>query len=136
MNISDLEAWIAEKYPLVTSKDYGKDEDGTLKLLKKHKALENEIAIYQNLMKELNESAQTLPLEGFIQCVEVDAPKEQVHSRLQELQELAAARGKKLDETLVLHEYIRECEDLQDWITQQKQTASSEDYGNDYEHVL
>ncbi|NWX12365.1 SPTN5 protein, partial [Aegotheles bennettii] len=136
MNTSDLEAWIAEKYPFVTSKDYGKDEDGTLKLLKKHKALEHEIAIYQNLMKELNESAQTLPLEGSIQYVEVDAPKEHVHSRLQELQELAAARGKKLDETLVLHEFLREYEDLQDWITQQKLKASSEEYGNDYEHVL
>ncbi|NXX16052.1 SPTN5 protein, partial [Podargus strigoides] len=136
MNTSDLEAWIAEKHPLVTSKDYGKDEDGTLKLLKKHKALEREIAVYQNLMKDLSESAQTLPLVGSIQYVEVDAPKEQVNSRLQELQELAAARGKKLDETLVLHEFLREYEDLQDWITQQKQTASSEDYGNDYEHVL
>uniref|UniRef100_A0A663LNR3 Calponin-homology (CH) domain-containing protein n=1 Tax=Athene cunicularia TaxID=194338 RepID=A0A663LNR3_ATHCN len=128
MNTSDLEAWIAEKHPLVTSKDYGKDEDGTLKLLKKHKTLEHEIAIYQNFMKELSESAQTLPLMGSIQYVEVDAPKEQVHSRLQELQELAA--------TLVLHEFLREYEDLQDWITQQKQTASSEDFGNDYEHIL
>ncbi|NXN96468.1 SPTN5 protein, partial [Rhinopomastus cyanomelas] len=136
LNTSDLEAWIAEKYPLVTSKDYGKDEDGTRKLLKKHKALEHEIAIYQDMMKELSESAQTLPLVGSIQYVEVDAPKEQVHSRLQELQEIAAARGKKLGETLILHEFLREYEDLQDWITQQKQTASSEDYGNDYEHVL
>ncbi|XP_009997918.1 PREDICTED: spectrin beta chain, non-erythrocytic 5 [Chaetura pelagica] len=136
MNTSDLEAWIAEKYPLVTSKDYGKDEDGTLKLLKKHKALEHEIVIYQNMMKELSESAQTLPLAGSIQYVEVDAPKEHVHSRLQELQELAAARRKKLDETLVLHEFLREYEDLQDWISQQKQTARSEDYGNSYEHVL
>ncbi|NXE64048.1 SPTN5 protein, partial [Calcarius ornatus] len=136
MNTSDLEAWIAEKYPLVTSKDYGKDEDGTLKLIKKHKALEHEIAIYQDLLKELSESAQALPLVGSIQYTEVDAPKEQVHSRLQELQELAAARGKKLDETLLLHEFLREYEDLEDWITQQKQTASSEDYGNDYEHVL
>uniref|UniRef100_A0A8C3DHV3 Spectrin beta, non-erythrocytic 5 n=1 Tax=Corvus moneduloides TaxID=1196302 RepID=A0A8C3DHV3_CORMO len=136
MNTSDLEAWIAEKYPLVTNKDYGKDEDGTLKLIKKHKALEHEIAVYQDLLKELSESAQTLPLESSIQYVEVDAPKEQVHSRLQELQELAAARGKKLDETLVLHEFLREYEDLEDWITQQKQTASSEDCGNDYEHVL
>ncbi|KAM6274075.1 spectrin beta chain, non-erythrocytic 5 [Porphyrio hochstetteri] len=136
MNTSDLEAWIAEKYPLVTSKDYGKDEDGTLKLLKKHKALEHEIAIYQNLMKELSVSAQTLPLVGSIQYVEVDGPKEQVNSRLQELQELAAARGKKLNETAVLHEFLREYEDLQEWITQQKQTVSSEDYGNDYEHVL
>uniref|UniRef100_A0A8C5IUB0 Calponin-homology (CH) domain-containing protein n=1 Tax=Junco hyemalis TaxID=40217 RepID=A0A8C5IUB0_JUNHY len=132
MNTSDLEAWIAEKYPLVTSKDYGKDEDGTLKLIKKHKALEHEIAIYQDLLKELSESAQTLPLVGSIQCIEVDAPKEQVHSRLQELQELAA----KLDETLLLHEFLQEFEDLEDWITQQKQTASSKDYGNDYEHVL
>ncbi|XP_027737533.1 spectrin beta chain, non-erythrocytic 5 [Empidonax traillii] len=136
MNTSDLEAWIAEKYPLVTSKDYGKDEDGTLKLIKKHKALEHEIAIYQDVMKELSESAQTLPLVGSIQYTEVDAPKEQVRSRLQELQKLSAARGKKLDETLVLHEFVREYEDLEDWITQQKQTASSEDYGNDYEHVL
>uniref|UniRef100_A0A8C4UQ78 Calponin-homology (CH) domain-containing protein n=1 Tax=Falco tinnunculus TaxID=100819 RepID=A0A8C4UQ78_FALTI len=136
MNTADLEAWIAEKHPLATSKDYGKDEDGTLKLLKKHKALEHEIAIYQNMMKELSESAQTLSLVGSIQYVEVDAPKEQVHSRLQELQELAAVRRKKLDDTLTLHEFLREYEDLQDWITQQKQVASSEDYGNDYEHVL
>ncbi|XP_047920914.1 spectrin beta chain, non-erythrocytic 5 [Anser cygnoides] len=136
MNTSDLETWIAEKRPLVTSKDYGKDEDGTLKLLKKNKALQHEIAVYQNLLKELSESAQNLPLAGSIQYVEVDAPKQQVHARLQELQELAAARGKKLDETLALHEFLREYEDLQDWITQQKQAASSEDYGNDYEHVL
>uniref|UniRef100_A0A8B9BFF0 Calponin-homology (CH) domain-containing protein n=1 Tax=Anser brachyrhynchus TaxID=132585 RepID=A0A8B9BFF0_9AVES len=128
MNTSDLETWIAEKRPLVTSKDYGKDEDGTLKLLKKNKALQHEIAVYQNLLKELSESAQNLPLAGSIQYVEVDAPKQQVHARLQELQELAA--------TLALHEFLREYEDLQDWITQQKQAASSEDYGNDYEHVL
>lgn len=55
-------------------------------------ALQHEIAVYQNLLKELSESAQNLPLVGSIQHVEVDAPKQQVHARLQELQELAAAR--------------------------------------------
>lgn len=55
-------------------------------------ALEHEIAIYQDLLKQLSESVQKLPLVGSIQYVEVDAPKEQVHLRLQELQELAAAR--------------------------------------------
>lgn len=55
-------------------------------------ALQHEIAVYQNLLKELSESAQNLPLAGSIQYVEVDAPKQQVHARLQELQELAAAR--------------------------------------------
>lgn len=57
-------------------------------------ALEHEIAIYQDMLKELSESVQNLPLVSSIQSIEVDAPKEQVHSRLQELQELAAARYK------------------------------------------
>lgn len=54
--------------------------------------LEHEIAVYQDLIKELNESVQNLPAMGSIQYVEVDAPREQVHSRLRELQELAATR--------------------------------------------
>ncbi|TFK15040.1 acyl-coenzyme A thioesterase 1 [Platysternon megacephalum] len=136
LNTSDLETWVSEKLPFVTSKDYGKDEAATLKLLKKHKALEHEIEVYENLMLELGTTAKTLPLPGSIQFDEVDAPQEQVHSKLRELLELATARGKKLDETLGLHEYLREYEDLQDWINQQRQVASSDDYGSDYEHVL
>uniref|UniRef100_A0A8C8T063 Calponin-homology (CH) domain-containing protein n=1 Tax=Pelusios castaneus TaxID=367368 RepID=A0A8C8T063_9SAUR len=136
LNTSDLETWVAEKLPFVTSKDNGKDEAGTLKLLMKHKALEHEIEVYKNLVTELGETAKTLPLPGSVQFDEVDAPQEQVHSKFQDLQELAKARGKKLEETLGLHEYLREYEDLQDWINQQWQMASSDDYGSDYEHVL
>ncbi|XP_032649741.2 spectrin beta chain, non-erythrocytic 5 [Chelonoidis abingdonii] len=136
LNTSDLETWVSEKLPVVTSKDYGKDEAATLKLLKKHKALEHEIEVYENMMLELGKTAKTLPLPGSIQFDEVDAPQEQVHSKVQELLELATARGKKLDETLGLHEYLREYEDLRDWINQQRQMASSDDYGSDYEHVL
>ncbi|XP_050810875.1 spectrin beta chain, non-erythrocytic 5 isoform X3 [Gopherus flavomarginatus] len=136
LNTSDLEIWVSEKLPFVTSKDYGKDEAATLKLLKKHKALEHEIEVYENMMLELGKTAKTLPLPSSIQFDEVDAPQEQVHSKLRELLELATARGKKLDETLGLHEYLREYEDLQDWINQQRQVASSDDYGSDYEHVL
>ncbi|XP_074853761.1 spectrin beta chain, non-erythrocytic 5 [Carettochelys insculpta] len=136
LNTSDLEAWVSEKLPFVTSKDYGKDEAATLKLIKKHKALEHEIQVYENLMLELGAAAKALPLPGSIQFDEVDAPQEQVHSKLRELLELATARGKKLDDTLGLHEYLREYEDLQDWISQQQQVASSDDYGSDYEHVL
>uniref|UniRef100_A0A452IK20 Calponin-homology (CH) domain-containing protein n=1 Tax=Gopherus agassizii TaxID=38772 RepID=A0A452IK20_9SAUR len=128
LNTSDLEIWVSEKLPFVTSKDYGKDEAATLKLLKKHKALEHEIEVYENMMLELGKTAKTLPLPSSIQFDEVDAPQEQVHSKLRE--------GKKLDETLGLHEYLREYEDLQDWINQQRQVASSDDYGSDYEHVL
>ncbi|XP_053169097.1 spectrin beta chain, non-erythrocytic 5 [Hemicordylus capensis] len=136
IDVSDLESWVGEKLPLVTNKDCGKDEAATLKLIKKHKALEHEIDIYQGLVMELGETAKTLPLPGSVHFDEVDAPQEQVHSQLQELQDLSIERGKKLEETFQLHEFLREYEDLEDWIRQQKQVASSYGYGTDYKHVL
>ncbi|CAI5763942.1 spectrin beta chain, non-erythrocytic 5 [Podarcis lilfordi] len=101
-----------------------------------HQALEHEINIYQNLVMELGETAKTLPLSGSIHYDEVDAPQEQVQSQIQELQNMAIARGKRLEETLTLHDFLREYEDLEDWISQQKQVASSNGYGTSYEHVL
>ncbi|XP_054825905.1 spectrin beta chain, non-erythrocytic 5 [Eublepharis macularius] len=136
IDISDLESWILEKLPLVMNKDCGKDEVATHKFIKKHKALEHEIDIYQSLAGELEEKAKTLPLPGFIHFDEVDAPQERVQSQLQELQELASSRGKRLEETLALHDFLREYEDLKEWIHQQMQVANSNDYGMDYEHVL
>ncbi|XP_026520111.1 spectrin beta chain, non-erythrocytic 5 [Notechis scutatus] len=136
MDIWDLENWVAEKLPLVTNKDCGNDEAATLNHIAKYKALEHEIGIYQNLVVELEETAKTLPLSDSIHYDEVDMPQRQVHTKLQELQTLAKARGKRLEETLELHDFLREYEDLEGWINEKKQVASSEDYGADYDHVL
>ncbi|XP_060544187.1 spectrin beta chain, non-erythrocytic 5 [Pantherophis guttatus] len=136
MDTWDLENWVAEKLPLITNKDCGNDEAATLNHIAKHKALEHEIGIYQNLVMELEETAKTLPLSDSIHYDEVDMPQRQVHIKLQELQTLAKARGKRLEETLELHDFLSEYEDLDGWINKQKQVASSEDYGPDYDHVL
>ncbi|XP_060118338.1 spectrin beta chain, non-erythrocytic 5 [Heteronotia binoei] len=136
IDISELENSVLEKLALVVNKDCGKDEAATLKLIKKHKELEHEINIYQSLAMELEERAKTLLLPGSIYFDEVDAPQEQVQSQLQELREMAFSRGKRLEETLALHNFLREYEDLEEWIHQQTQIASSDDYGTDYEHVL
>lgn len=44
--------------------------------------------------------------------------------------------AQKLQEALHLHEFKRVSSDLEDWISQQRQIASSEDYGTDYNNVL
>lgn len=133
---SELEAWAAEKLQLVSSEDYGKNEAITLKLIKNHKALERQIQNYYGLAEELHRIAQDLPLRGLITFDMVDEPQEQIRKRLKELQERSIVRMQKLEETLGFHEYLREMGELEAWITQQLQTASSEDYGNDYQHVL
>ncbi|XP_077320667.1 spectrin beta chain, non-erythrocytic 5 isoform X3 [Lithobates pipiens] len=134
LDVSDMDSWIAEKIPLVNSKDYGKDEDGTLRLMKRHKDMQQEFELYQNLAADLGRTGRSLPV--IVAQDEVDAPLQKINSKMENLQDHANVRWGKLEETLALHEYLRESWDLQIWINQQRQVASSEDYGNDYEHVL
>lgn len=45
-------------------------------------------------------------------------------------------RKQKLHDVLHLHEFKRESSELEEWISQERLTASSDNYGSDYEHVL
>lgn len=59
-----------------------------------------------------------------------------LNQEMKELQKLSAHLRQKLMESMYRHEYFREAEDLEKWITEQMQTATSEDFGQDYEHLL
>lgn len=52
------------------------------------------------------------------------------------LQRKATMRQQRLMESLFRHEYFGESEELEIWISENVQNASSEDYGQDYEHLL
>ncbi|XP_064420762.1 spectrin beta chain, non-erythrocytic 5 [Latimeria chalumnae] len=136
LEVSELDAWVTEQRPLVTSEDYGKNEAATTNLLKKHKVLEHQIETYRHLASQIQQSAKDLPMGGLISYDEVDKPQEHISSQLSDLWDLAKIRSRCLEETLHFHEFLRESEELEEWISQQRQMASSEDYGNDYEHVL
>ncbi|OCT68556.1 spectrin beta chain, non-erythrocytic 5 [Xenopus laevis] len=136
LDVSDMENWIVEKLPLVNGKDFGKEEDATLKLMKKHKDLQHEIDLYQNLASDLERTGKSLSLPSSVQYDEVDAPVGKINVKMRDLQERASVRWGKLEESLALYEYLRESADLQSWINRQRQVASSEDSGNDYEQVL
>ncbi|XP_072479324.1 spectrin beta chain, non-erythrocytic 5 [Notamacropus eugenii] len=135
LDVSDLESWLGERRPLVSSQDYGKDQLATISLIKKHKVLEQELALYGSFIAELIQTGQTFSSPGYPD--EIPAPPGRLQNQLQELKELATTRGHRLEEELRLHEFIQEAEELQDWLARQKQVASSEeDPGEDYAHVL
>lgn len=60
----------------------------------------------------------------------------QLDEQLSGLQMLVAARQSKLEESIKLHQYIHESDDVLSWITEKQQTAASEESGNDFEHLL
>ena len=41
----------------------------------------------------------------------------------------------KLEQTKLMHQYVRESDELGEWIEEQYQVASSGEYGQDYEHL-
>ncbi|XP_056671969.1 spectrin beta chain, non-erythrocytic 5 [Monodelphis domestica] len=134
LDVSDLEGLLGEKRPLVSSQDYGKDQLATVSLIKKHTVLEQELALYGSFVAELVQTAQTFTSPRAPK--ELPVPPGQLQNQLQELQELATTRGRRLEEALRLHEFIQEAEELQGWLARQKQVVSSEEEpGEDYAHV-
>ncbi|XP_064148191.1 spectrin beta chain, non-erythrocytic 5 isoform X4 [Loxodonta africana] len=134
LDVSELEVWVEEKWPLVSSQEYGRDEAATFSLIKKHQALQQELTLYWSFMEELDQRAQTLT--GPEAPEQLGLRQERLWKQLQALQVLAATRDQELEGTLKLHEFMKEAEDLQSWLTSQKQVAREESPGEDYEHVL
>ena len=56
-------SWMNDKHSLVALREYGKDEDSTQALIKKHEAVELEIEGYGTKIDELRTESQRL-LEG------------------------------------------------------------------------
>ncbi|XP_076983663.1 spectrin beta chain, non-erythrocytic 5 [Tamandua tetradactyla] len=135
IDVSELEGWVEEKWPLVSSRDHGRDEAATHRLIQKHQALQQELARYWSFMEELGQRAQTLT--GLEALEQPGVVQERLQAQLRALQELAATRDRELEGTLKLHEFMREANDLQSWLASQKQVArGGESLGVDYEHVL
>ncbi|XP_055291885.1 spectrin beta chain, non-erythrocytic 5 [Moschus berezovskii] len=135
LDASELANWLEEKWPLVRSQDCGEDETATIRLIRKHQALQQELARYWSSVEELDQRAQALT--GPEAPAQLDMVQKRLRERLQALQELAATRAQELEGTLKLHEFMREAEDLQCWLASQKQVAGGgESLGEDYEDVL
>ena len=52
------------------------------------------------------------------------------------LQTLTAARRSKLEESIKLHQYIRDVEEVMMLVSEKQTVASAEDYGEDFDHLL
>ncbi|XP_012946429.2 spectrin alpha chain, non-erythrocytic 1 [Aplysia californica] len=63
--VAEVEAWINDKMALVTSKDFGKDENAADKLLAKNNVLETDIQTYQAIVNGLGKESSRLFKLGY-----------------------------------------------------------------------
>ena len=59
----------------------------------------------------------------------------QLDEQLAGLQTLTAARRSKLEESIKLHQYLQDVEEVLSWLSDKESIASSNDYGKDFEHL-
>ena len=58
--MTEVETWIREKLPRVSSEDFGRDETSAQSLLRKHETLELELDSYRAKVEDLRNACQDL----------------------------------------------------------------------------
>jgi Spectrin repeat. len=132
----EVESWLSEKNDMLSSTDYGRDRDAATKLLTKHKAVELELDTYSGIVNEMGHTAGAMVTSKHPDAKAISAKQQLIQQQMRTLQRLATARQQRLMESMYRHEYFLESAELEQWIREQVQTAASEDYGQDYEHLL
>ncbi|XP_035467370.2 spectrin beta chain, non-erythrocytic 5 isoform X2 [Scophthalmus maximus] len=133
LDCSELESRLSETISLVNTDDCGKDQLATQSLLTKHQVLEGQLKVLEVEVEALGDQVEQAVQNWSVE--ELSRPFSHLSSLNQQLQHQAALRGQRLKEVLLVHEFRRESSELEDWMNQQRQTAESQDLGNDYQHV-
>ncbi|XP_055376264.1 spectrin beta chain, non-erythrocytic 1 isoform X2 [Condylostylus longicornis] len=131
----EIETWLGERNNVLRSTDYGRDRDSATKLLTKHKAIELELDTYSGIVSEMGHNCASMVSASFPDSKVLAAKQQLIEKMLKSLQKLANQRQMNLMQSLYMHEYFIESDEVEQWIKEQEQTASSEDYGQDYEHL-
>ncbi|CRK98513.1 CLUMA_CG011869, isoform A [Clunio marinus] len=132
---NECESWIKEKRPILISSDFGKDEDAVQSQQKKLETLQRELVSFVPTVEKVGKLADNLCERGHFDNEKIRSKSTKIQQQLEELQKLSIEREKRISEQRKFLEFMREIEDLHEWIGDQMTTASSEEYGTDVEHV-
>ncbi|KAF7201466.1 spectrin beta chain, erythrocytic isoform X1 [Nothobranchius furzeri] len=131
----EAEAWIWEQELYMIADEKAKDEQSAMLMLKRHLILKQAVDDYSASIRRLADRAQRMFAEDHPDGEEIIRRQGQVDKQYAGLRELAEDRRKKLN--LTYHHFLlsREVEDLEHWIAERDVVASSQEMGQDLDHV-
>ncbi|XP_065222380.1 spectrin beta chain isoform X4 [Planococcus citri] len=132
---SEAESWMGEQELYLMIEDRGKDAISCQNLIKKHDTMEQAVENYADTIRQLGETARQLTSEMHPESDVVAVKQSQVDKLYAGLKDLCRERRAKLDEASQLFALNREIDDLEQWINEKEVVASSQDLGQDYDHV-
>ena len=100
--VAEVESWIKDKNSGMKAAEFGKDEDSSVKLLTKHKALELEVDTYSGIVKEISATATKLTNSNHPDCKQIKSRDEMLSRELKNLKNISKIRRDRLVEVGIL----------------------------------
>uniref|UniRef100_A0A8C8AIR1 Spectrin beta chain n=1 Tax=Otus sunia TaxID=257818 RepID=A0A8C8AIR1_9STRI len=135
LDAGEAEAWVSEQELFMGAEEKPKDEESSLMMLKRHVRQQRSIEDYGQTIKELAGRAQQLLSAGHPEGEQIIRLQGQVDKHYAGLKEAAEERRRRLENMSHLFQLKREVEDLEQWIAERDVTASSQEMGQDLDHV-
>ncbi|XP_055496760.1 spectrin beta chain, non-erythrocytic 1-like isoform X1 [Leucoraja erinacea] len=123
------ETWLFENQRLVSQDNFGYDLPAVEAAMKKHEAIETDIAAYEERVQTLMDVSQELEAENYHDITRINARKENILRLWEYLLELLNARRARLEMNLALQKIFQEMLHIIDWMDEMKIRLLSQDCG-------
>lgn len=130
----ELEGWIYEKLQAASDESY-KDPTNLQAKIQKHQAFEAEVSAHSNAIVLLDNTGQEMIAQHHFSSDIINKRCEELHRLWELLLSRLADKGLKLQQALVLVQFLRHCEEVMFWIKDKEAFVTNEDFGQDLEHV-
>ncbi|XP_061698735.1 spectrin beta chain, erythrocytic [Syngnathoides biaculeatus] len=131
----EAQAWIGEQELYMIVEEKPKDEQSASLSLKRHNIAKRAVDDYADSIRNLSERAQNMLAEEHPDGEKIIRRQGQVDKQYAGLSELAEDRRSRLENACRYFLLSREVADLEQWITERDVVASSQEMGQDLDHV-
>lgn len=130
----ELESWIHEKLQAASEESY-RDPTNLQAKIQKHQAFEAEVAAHSNAIVSLDNTGQEMINQSHFAADVIQRRLDELHRLWELLLSRLAEKGMKLQQALVLVQYLRHCEEVMFWIKDKETFVTADEFGHDLEHV-
>lgn len=130
----ELEGWINEKLQAASEENY-KDPTNLQAKIQKHQAFEAEVAAHSNAIVQLDNIGQEMINQQHFASDVIQRRLDELHQLWELLLSKLAEKGMKLQQALVLVQYLRHVEEVLFWVRDKETFVTADEFGSDLEHV-
>lgn len=130
----ELESWINEKLQAASDESY-RDPTNLQAKIQKHQAFEAEVSAHSNAIVVLDNTGQEMIKQQHFASDTIQRRLDELHKLWELLLSRLAEKGLKLQQALVLVQFLRHCEEVMFWIKDKEAFVTADEFGQDLEHV-